>query len=155
MCFRNCLSHQAVAVLALVVLPVRLHCTLCRGVPSGLFSSLLLEVSRGPTRMCCRFMLGSPQPFEISDASRLLAKYGKVVGMSRGPEIYVNTIYTSFFLGGLVGSAVLDACLQSSQVINTGLIECSLPLSKRTLLLGQTKVWGLYNANGRTFYQTC
>ena len=92
------LRHQAVAVLALVVLPVRLHCTLCRGVPSGLFSSLLLEVSRGPTRMCCRFMLGSPQPFEISDASRLLAKYGKVVGMPRGPEIYVNTIYLYIYI---------------------------------------------------------
>ena len=84
-CFHNCLSHRAAAILALVVLPVRLDCTFCRGVASGLFSSLLLEVSRGPTRMCCRFMLGSPQPFEISDASRLLAKYGEVVGMSRGP----------------------------------------------------------------------
>ena len=135
-----CPRHQVAIILALVVLPIPLHCTLCRGVPSGLLSSLLLEVSRGPTRMCCRFMLGSPQPFEISDASRLLVKYGKVVGMSRGPEIYVNTIYTSFFLGGLVGSAVLDICLQSSQVINTGLIECFLPFSKRTLLLGQTKV---------------
>ena len=68
---------------------------------------------------------------------------------------------------GLVGSAVLDACLQSSQVINTGLIECFLPLSfykPQTLVRpynrvrfprhSKPKFKACKMPTGETFYQT-
>ena len=151
-----CPRHQVAIILAWVVLSVGSDCTFWRGVPSGLFSSLLLEVSRGPTRMCCRFMLGSPQPFEISDASRLLAKYGKVVGMSRGPEIYVNTIYTSFFGGGIGGFSCfgyMSPKFPSHQHRSDRMIS---PVIETNPIVRANQSLGLVQCQReKTFYQTC